>query len=101
MFFSGLFETPETARRMIEEKGLVDALTKHTPWVARVGTYDKESAEAISRQLVQETPWMPYHIDAGEGRKSVNVGAFYTKAGAHRQCEILGARGVDCTVEKQ
>ncbi|MBI9085166.1 MAG: SPOR domain-containing protein [Desulfobacterales bacterium] len=99
--FSGLFETPEAAKQQVVEKGLADALVKHTPWVARVGTYDKGTAEAVSRRLVQETPWMPYSSDAGEGRQSVYVGAFYTEAGARRQCDILGARGVDCTVGKR
>ena len=99
--FSGLFETPEAARRMIKERGLADALTKHTPWVARVGTYSKETAETVSRRIVQETPWMPYNIDIGQGRASVNVGAFYTEAGARRQCDMLGARGIDCAVEKR
>lgn len=91
--FGGHFESADTANGFLKEHGLTDGIVKTTKYANWIGA--SEDAVVVQEKAAEITAsgFSPYMIQRDDGKFSLYVGAFYTKAGAEVQYRDLTAKG--------
>jgi cell division septation protein DedD len=92
--FAGYFADRQQAENLREQSGLAEATIEKTKYANLIGVYESSDEFRDVVQSLKNLGYFPYIVNNPSGKSQVLVGAFFTRAGAHRQYRQLESNGV-------